>query len=294
MSNYSIKQFSEITGITKFVLRTWENRYNFLKPERTESNIRVYTDEMLVRALNINLLLRNKYKISKICKLNDSQISKEIEKIQKNESSNLTDQYINEIIISCINFNVAQFNNIYNKGIKKFGLKKFYKDVILITMQRIGILWLSNQVSPSQEHFLSEQIKQKISVSINEVFYKKQSRKNWLLFLPENEFHEIGLLFAKFILVQNGHNVIYLGSNVPYESLNDVVKKQQIDAVLFFAVTLSSKNNLSYTANYLNNVFKNSEHYVISNNLSIDKDLINNLKIIDNIDSFVEEVSSNN
>ena len=153
---------------------------------------------------------------------------------------------------------------------------------------------MSNKVSASQEHFLSEQIKQKISVSINDVFYKKQSKKNWLLFLPENEFHEIGLLFAKFILVQNGHNVIYLGSNVPYGSLNDVVKKQKIDAVLFFAVTLSSKNNLSYTANYLNNVFKNSAHYVISNNPSIDKNLISNLKIIDNIDSFVEEVSSNN
>lgn len=294
MSNYSIKQFSEITGITKFVLRTWENRYDFLKPERTESNIRVYTDEMLVRTLNINLLLKNKYKISKICKLDDSQIAKEIENLEKNENGDLTDQYINEIIISCINFNGVKFNNIYNEGVKKFGLKKFYKDVLLITMQRIGILWLSNQVSPSQEHFLSEQIKQKISVSINEVFYKKQSGKNWLLFLPENEFHEIGLLFAKFILVQNEHNVIYLGSNVPYESLNDVVKKQKIDAVLFFAVTLSSKNNLSYTANFLSNIFKNSEYYVISNNLSINKDLISNLKIIESVDDFVEEVSINN
>lgn len=294
MSYYSIKQFSEITGITKFVLRTWENRYDFLKPERTESNIRVYTDEMLVRALNINLLLKNKYKISKICKLDDSQIAKEIENLEKNESGDLTVQYINEIIISCINFNGVKFNNIYNEGVKKFGLKKFYKDVLLITMQRIGILWLSNQVSPSQEHFLSEQIKQKISASINDVFYKKQTGKNWLLFLPENEFHEIGLLFAKFILVKNGHNVIYLGSNVPYESLNDVVKKQKIDAVLFFAVTRSSKNNLSYTANYLSNIFKNSEYYVISNNLSINKDLISNLKIIESVDGFVEEVSSNN
>ena len=97
-------------------------------------------------------------------------------------------------------------------------------------MQKVGLLWLSNKVSPSQEHFLSEQIKQKISVSINDAYYKNQAGKTWLLFLPENEFHEIGLLFTKFLLVQNGHNVVYLGSNVPYGSLTDVIEKRKIDA----------------------------------------------------------------
>ena len=159
-------------------------------------------------------------------------------------------------------------------------------------MQKVGLLWLSNKVSPSQEHFLSEQIKQKISVSINDAYYKNQAGKTWLLFLPENEFHEIGLLFTKFLLVQNGHNVVYLGSNVPYGSLTDVIEKRKIDATLLFAVTNGSKNNLSYTANYLNSVFKDSDHYVITHNLNIDRNLISNLKIVDDIDKFVEEISN--
>ena len=112
------------------------------------------------------------------------------------------------------------------------------------------------------------------------------------MFLPENEFHEIGLLFTKFLLVQNGHNVVYLGSNVPYGSLTDVIEKRKIDATLLFAVTNGSKNNLSYTANYLNSVFKDSDHYVITHNLSIDRNLISNLKIVDDIDKFVEEISN--
>tara|TARA_B100000683_G_scaffold266167_1_gene298065 strand:- start:273 stop:1154 length:882 start_codon:yes stop_codon:yes gene_type:complete len=292
MSTYSINQFSEITGITKFVLRTWENRYGFLKPERSDTNIRIYTDEMLVRALNTNFLLMNNYKISKISKLNDLEIVNEIESLIDDKLDNVIEFYINEIIISAINFDGQKFHDTYNEGIEKFGLVNFYRDVILVTMKKIGLLWLSNKVSPSQEHFLSEQIKQKISVSINDAYYKNQSGKTWLLFLPENEFHEIGLLFTKFLLVQNGNNVVYLGSNVPYGTLIDVIEKRNIDATLLFAVTNGSKNNLSYTANYLNSVFKDSEHYVITHDLNIDRNLISNLKIFDNIDNFIKEISN--
>ena len=100
MSTYSINQFSEITGITKFVLRTWENRYSFLKPERSDTNIRIYTDEMLVETINTNFLLKNNYKISKISKLNDLEIVKEIESLIDDKLDNVIEFYINEIIIS--------------------------------------------------------------------------------------------------------------------------------------------------------------------------------------------------
>lgn len=292
MSNYSINQFSEITGITKFVLRTWENRYDFLKPKRTETNIRVYTDKMLVKAINTKFLLENNFKISKICKLNEAQIVEEIENLVQNQGDSLIDYYINEIVISAINFDNKKFNDIYSEGVAKFGLTYFYKKVILVTMNKIGLLWMSNKVSPSQEHFLSEQIKQKISVSINDSYYKNQNGKTWLLFLPENEFHEIGLLFTKFLLVLNGYNVIYLGSNVPYDSLKDIVGKRKIDAILFFAITNKSLNNLSYTSEYLKNIFNDSDHYVITNKMNIDKST-SNLKIVDDIESFQKEISEN-
>ena len=163
MTRYSIDQFSGITGITKFVLRTWENRYGYLKAERTDTNIRVYTDEMVVRALNTNYLLNNGYKISKIAKLNDDEVKKAVFEIKIDDKANKAEYYINEIIVSALNFNSIKFDSIYNEGVKEFGLLVFYKDVILKTMQKIGILWLTNRVAPSQEHFLSEHIKQKIA-----------------------------------------------------------------------------------------------------------------------------------
>ena len=250
MTKYSIDQFSGITGITKFVLRTWENRYGYLKAERTETNIRVYNDHMVVRALNTNYLLKHGYKISKIAKLSDDEVMEAVHKIKIQDKTSKTEYYINEIIVAALNFDSIKFDAVYKEGVEEFGLLEFYKKVILETMHKIGILWLTNRVAPSQEHFLSELIKQKIAVATDQKFSVENTGKNWLLFLPENEFHEIGLLFAKFLLVQHGFNVIFLGANV-HMDLVQVAQNIDIDHTLLFSVLILPKIILDFTIKYL-------------------------------------------
>ena len=292
MTKYSIDQFSGITGITKFVLRTWENRYGYLKAERTDTNIRVYTDDMVVRALNTNYLLNNGFKISKIVSLNDKEVFEAVQNLKIKSSSSNTEYYINEIIVSALTFNSIKFDNVYNEGVKEFGLLEFYKKVILQTMHKIGILWLTNRVAPSQEHFLSEHIKQKIAVATDSKFSKENTGPSWLLFLPEGEFHEIGLLFAKFLLVQHGYNVIFLGPNVPYGSLVQVSQNIKIDNTLLFCVANATKNNLDFTIKYLESNFKNTSHYIISNNLSLDTTLTKtDVKVFTELDHFIKDIS---
>ena len=292
MTRYSIDQFSGITGITKFVLRTWENRYGYLKAERTDTNIRVYTDDMVVRALNTNYLLNSGFKISKIAKLTDEDVKKAVFEIKIGDKSNKSEYYINEIIVSALTFNSIKFDKIYNEGIEEFGLLLFYKKVILKTMEKIGILWLTNRVAPSQEHFLSEHIKQKIAVATDSKFSKDNTGPSWLLFLPEGEFHEIGILFAKFLLVQHGYNVIFLGPNVPYGSLVQVSQNVKIDNTLLFCVANTTKNNIDFTIKYLESNFKNTSHYIISNNLSLDATLTKtDVKVFTELDHFVKEIS---
>lgn len=292
MTRYSIDQFSSITGITKFVLRTWENRYAFLKPERTETNIRVYNDEMLVRALNTNYLLQNGYKVSKVAKLSEFEIKEAVYDIKKSDDKTKDEYYINEIIVSALNFDSIKFNETYDEGVNELGILDFYKKVILKTMNKIGVLWLTNRVAPSQEHFLSEHIKQKIAVATDRAFSKNSKKKSWLLFLPENEFHEIGLLFAKFLLVKNGYNVIYLGPNVPYGSLLQVAQSIKIDNTLLFSVSNSSKNNLDFTVKYLESSFNQAQHVVISNEVSLDTTSIKtDVKIFNDLDQFIDLIT---
>lgn len=292
MTRYSIDQFSEITGITKFVLRTWENRYGYLKAERSDSNFRIYTDKMVIRALNTNYLLNNGFKISKIASLSDEEIFQEVGYIKINNNSTNSEYYINEIIVAALTFNSIKFDKVYTEGVQEFGLLEFYKKVILQTMHKIGILWLTNRVAPSQEHFLSELIKQKIAVATDSKFSKDNIGPSWLLFLPEGEFHEIGLLFAKFLLVQEGYNVIFLGPNVPYGSLFQVSQNIKIENTLLFCVANATKNNLDFTIKYLESNFTNTNHYIISNELSVDASLIeSDVKVFTELDHFIKEIS---
>jgi DNA-binding transcriptional MerR regulator len=292
MGNYSIDQFSSITGITKFVLRTWENRYAYLKANRSETNIRIYTDDMIVRALNTNYLLAAGYKISKISKISEIELIKIVDEIKGKQIEGKEDYYINQIIISTLEFSTSKFNKVFEEGVLDFGILDFYEKVILTTLDRIGILWLTNRVSPSQEHFLSENIKQKLIVASDIYLTQKYKKETWLLFLPENEFHEIGLLFARFLLVKNGFNVIYLGSNLPYESLNQVHEKIKIDNTLMFSVSNSSKININSTIEYLESNFQSTKNHIVSkeitNKMISKKSKIN---ILSDVNSFINIIS---
>ena len=292
MGNYSIDQFSSITGITKFVLRTWENRYDYLKADRSKTNIRIYNDDMIVRALNTNYLLENGYKISKISKITEMELFEIVDDIKVKQIEGKENYYINQIIISTLEFNTTKFNKLFEDGVSDFGIFDFYKKVILITLDRIGILWLTNKMAPSQEHFLSENIKQKLIVASDTYFKKVNTRETWLLFLPENEFHEIGLLFARFLLVKNGFNVIYLGSNLPYDSLNQVDDKVKIDNTLMFAVSNSSIININSTIEYLESNFEAANKYIISTEMTA-KMIVKNssVNILTDVNSFINVIS---
>ena len=276
MTKYSIDQFSQITGITKFVLRTWENRYGFLKAQRTDTKIRFYTDELLVRALNSNYLLENGYKISAISKLSHDEISSKVDEIKNSADDNSVESYyIVKLIKSALDFDSNLFNSTYDKGVQELGILEFYKSVLLVAFSKIGIFWLTNRIAPSQEHFLSELVKQKIGAAADSA-----------------SCDEIGLLFAKFLLIKNGFEVVYLGANVPYGSLLELAEKKHIDNVLFFSVSNTSKSNLDFTINYLNKSFSKAKHFLVANSLDINfltKD--HNITILDNLDDFVKIIS---
>ena len=292
MGNYSIDQFSSITGITKFVLRTWENRYAYLKANRSETNIRIYNDEMIVRALNTNYLLEAGYKISKISKISEIELIKIVDEVKVNQIEGKENYYINQIIISTLEFSTSKFNIVFEEGVLDFGIIEFYKKVILTMLNRIGILWLTNKIGPSQEHFLSENIKQKLIVASDIYLTQEYKKETWLLFLPENEFHEIGLLFARFLLVKNGFNVIYLGSNLPFESLNQVHEKIKIDNTLIFSVSNSSKININSTIEYLESNFQSTKNYIVTKEIT-NKMISNNSKIniLRDVNSFINIIS---
>ena len=290
--SYNIDQFSKITGINKLVLRTWENRYGYLMANRTLTNLRYYSDDLLVQALKTKYLIDSGYKISFISSKNDIDLDNLVSELKSSSNSASFEYYINKMIEAGIKYNTELFNKIYDQCLIEFNHIDFYTHVMLPTFSKIGLLWLTNRMNPAQEHFLSEAFKQKIYSEIDKISTNTTNRDTWMLFLPPNEHHEIGLLFSRFLLLKSGYNVIYLGANVPLSSIQQVSETIEINNILFFSIANYSKDNLTDTISFLAKNLTLPNKYIVTNAKGKSK-LFQKHKItlIDDINKFIKLIS---
>jgi DNA-binding transcriptional MerR regulator len=215
---FSIKDIEAVSGIKCHTLRIWEQRYNILTPKRTDTNIRFYDDDDLKLILNISILNKHGHKISEISKMSRDQMNENVIKISGN--TNEHNCQIKSLISSMMVFDEFEFHKTLTTSIIQIGLEETMMKVVFPFMLEVGILWQTGSIYPSHEHFASNIIKQKLYVAVDgNVGRYTQYRKRFLLFLPEREQHSLGLMFANFIIRSRGHEVLYLGQEIP---LNDL------------------------------------------------------------------------
>jgi len=240
MSNYSIRDLERLTGIKAHTIRIWEKRYGLIEPERTSTNIRAYCDAELKKLLNVSILNKNGYKISKIANLSSEEIVKNINKLS--ESATDTESFIENLAISMIDLDEQKFEKILTRSIIQLGFEDTIVKVIMPFFVRIGIMWQTGSINPAQEHFVSNLVRQKMLVAIDsQITGESASSKTFVLFLPEGELHELSLLFANYMLSKRGHRVIYLGQSVPLQDLSEIERIRPCDYV-FTALSTSISN----------------------------------------------------
>jgi DNA-binding transcriptional MerR regulator len=229
MNAFTIKDLENLSGIKAHTIRIWEQRYSFLKPRRTDTNIRYYNNEELKMILNIALLNKYGYKISHIDKMGPEEIREKILSLSQIQAQQ--ERIINELIQCMIDLDLDKFESILDHYILARGIEKTITHVIFPYLERIGILWLASHINPAQEHLVTNVIRQKLIVGIESTMSHVQVNKTVLLFLPEGEYHEIGLLFMYYLLKSRGVKVIYLGADTPMADVAYVVKLKQPDFV---------------------------------------------------------------
>ncbi len=239
MNAFTIKDLENLTGIKAHTIRIWEQRYDFLKPQRTDTNIRYYSNKELKKILNIALLNRYGFKISHIGKMSDDDIHVKILGINNTEAQQ--ERIINELIQKMIDLELISFELIIDEHIRVKGIEKTIHKIIFPFMERIGVLWVTGHINPAQEHLVSNIIRQKLIVGTQAISNLIPTKKTALLFLPEGEFHELGLLFIQYLLKNRGIGVLYLGTNIPLEDVDYVVKHKAPD---FIYTHLTSVSNL--------------------------------------------------
>ncbi len=228
MGSYTIKDLEKISGIKAHTIRIWEKRYKLIEPQRTSTNIRTYCDAELKKLLNISILNRNGFKISKIAALSQNELTDSIQKLTENTSD--LDSIIENLAVAMIDMDEAAFEKILSRSVIAMGFEDTLIKLIYPFLIRIGIMWQTGSIIPAQEHFITNLVRQKLLVAIDsQIISEKPGSKSFILFLPEGELHELGLLFYNYSLKKRGHKVIYLGPSVPLTDITDLCYKKTYD-----------------------------------------------------------------
>lgn len=242
MNAFTIKDIENLSGVKAHTIRIWEQRYNFLKPSRTETNIRYYTNEELKIILNIALLNKFGFKISHIDKMNASEINRKLYSLSHREAQH--DLIVNELIAYMVDLDIDMFEELLDRQIQEKGVEVIINEIIFPFLERVGILWVTNNINPAQERLVTNIIRQKIIAGLETVASNIKSDKVALLFLPENEFHELGLLYVYYLLKNKGVRVLYLGANIPLPDLDFVVKAKKPDYLYTHLTAVANNFNI--------------------------------------------------
>ncbi|HYC28183.1 MAG TPA: MerR family transcriptional regulator [Chitinophagaceae bacterium] len=229
MGYLTIRDLENLSGIKAHTLRVWEQRYSFLRPARTGTNIRYYSNEELKVILNVALLNKHGYRISQIDKMNDAGLRQKV--LELNSMEAVQDRVIYELIQAMVDLDMEQFETVLDSFIFNRGIDKAITQVIFPFLERVRTLWMADNITPAQENLVSNIIRQKIIVGIDSIISQEQAGKSVLLFLPEGEHHELGLLYAWYLMKLRGVKTLYLGADVPLKDIEFVIRLKKPDYI---------------------------------------------------------------
>ena len=261
MGRYSIKDLEKLSGIKAHTLRIWEKRYRLLEPQRTTTNIRYYTDNDLKKILNVSLLNNSGTKISKIVAMHEEEIKEAIDTIE--DDALIYQKRIDELIFPVLEYDEKKFCQLFNQSVEELGIESTFTSIIYPFLEKVGILWLQNEVLPSQEHFITNIIRQKICQATDSLPSPKDKGKKVILFLPEGEYHELGLLFFSFLYKKAGVRTFYFGQSVPLDQVKKAAEMIRPDWILTYSI-IKPKQEIQALIDSMN-TFRAEELFFLEN-----------------------------
>ena len=289
MTLYSIKDLEYLSGIKAHTIRIWEKRYHLLDPNRTDTNIRSYSDDDVRRILNVAMLIKNGYKISNVAAFDEAKLQSEVIRLNRNLSD--PEKNIDQLLFHTVNIDTFGFEHLLEKIISELGFSKTILQVIFPFFERIGILWQAGSIFAAHEHFVSNLVRNRLIRETGK-FESSDNAKSILFFLRENEYHELGLLYSNYLASQAGLHCVYLGQNLPFSDLANLLNNSEFDFVCTSFISAIEKPEMEqYLAN-LSLVFNKNKILVAGRQLAIHKPkLPSNVVVVKSSNEFLKKIA---
>lgn len=250
MAIYSISDLEKLSGIKSHTIRIWEQRYGILRPKRTDTNIRFYEDHDLQQLLNVALLNRHGFRISKIAEMSKEDIAEQVSQVSNFKFD--FDSQLDVLTLSVIEMDELKFARIFDNHVEQLGFERAMLEVVYPFMEKLSLLWLTGSIKPVQENFITQLIRNKLIVAIEkEPLVSDRKVPKFMLYLPKDEQQELTILFMQYLLKRRGFRVVNLGANLALVDLKDACQIHQPDYVF---TILSETFNREPVQRYLSNL----------------------------------------
>lgn len=266
MTLYSIKDLEYLSGIKAHTIRIWEKRYQLLDPNRSDTNIRSYSDNDIRKILNVAMLVKNGYKISHVASFDETRLQEEVLRITRN--TNDPEANIDQLLFHTVNLDTFGFEQLLDKIIARLGFAVTIQQVVFPFFERIGILWQAGSIFAAHEHFVSNLMRNRLIRETGK-FEPRESAKSVLFFLREGELHELGLLYFNYLAAQAGFRCVYLGQSLPFEDLSNLLINSSLDIVCTTFIQAMEKPELEQYLVNLSNVFARNTIFVSGRQIAI-------------------------
>jgi len=259
MQQFSIRDLEHFSGIKAHTIRMWEQRYQLLEPNRTDTNIRYYTGEHLKFLLNVGMLLESGMRISKVAAMSPDEIAQAVAAIQQEAS---TDESIfNALKVSMLNYDEALFRKVSEAAVAQRGFNRTVQEIYLPFLGQMGMLWLTNAICPAQEHFISHLLREQLmSVAHATPPPASADAPIWVLYLPEREVHDLSLLYFHVLAREAGVRSIFLGANVPFEDLEALGRQFPALRFVTYCTTFPAPGDAPLYVERLSLAFAGTDH----------------------------------
>lgn len=249
-----------LAGVKAHTIRIWEKRYNLLEPDRTDTNIRLYSDSDLRRLLNVACLVNHGYRISKVCTWDEPSLASEILKLQSTNPDVGT--FLDRMTVHMVNFDGIAFTSLAEEIISIYGFDEAVMKVFFPFFEKIGVFWQIGSIFPAQEHFISNLFRQKLIVEIDKIGTGNPDQDIMLFYLHENEMHELSLLYYSYRALKKGYRAYYLGQNVPIDDLKRLGRIEKIRYVFTVFINSIEKTDLEQYLVDIKGIFPDRKFYI--------------------------------
>lgn len=289
---YSIKDLEKFSGIKAHTIRIWEQRYQLITPQRTETNIRFYNDDQVKYLLNVSILVENGFRISEICGFSTDEFNDKLRETINNgyptKEDSQVKSIINELVIAMLDLDERRFEKILASSLLQRSFEETLIKIIYPFLKRIGVMWRTGEVSTAQEHFIYQLIRQKIIVAIDGVITPNSNAEKYLLFLPKSEFNDLLILLFTYILKNRGKQCIYLGADIPFKDLKQVTEISKPETIFTFVKAPTSKIEIQAYIYELSEEFPSKNILITGNPYFMEElDYPNNVILISDADDLV-------